>query len=121
MPSMRLTSSSPGASQRCGVRPRPTPAGVPVKMTSPGSSGSVADSLATRAGTEKIRSLVRPCCICSPLIAQLSSRSLGSANSSSVTSQGPIGPKPGSDLPRLNCGGVAADCRMRSEMSCPAA
>ena len=41
MPSIQLTSVSPGCRKRCGVRPTPTPAGVPVKMMSPGSSVSV--------------------------------------------------------------------------------
>ena len=92
MLSMWLVSTSPGASQRCGVRPRPTPEGVPVKMTSPGSSGTLADRFAISAGTEKISWLVRLSCITSPLTSQPSSRSFGSATSSRVTSQGPIGP-----------------------------
>jgi hypothetical protein len=69
-----------------------------------GSSGSTLDSLAMRAGTEKMGCLVRSCCTSSPLMAQVSSRSLGSSNSSGVTSQGPVGAKPRYDLPWLNWG-----------------
>jgi hypothetical protein len=88
-------------------------------MTSPGSSGSTADSLATRAGTENTRSEVRPFCIASPLMLQPSARSSRSSNSSGVTSQGPVGLNPGKDLPMLNCGTGPAIWTERSERSCP--
>jgi hypothetical protein len=39
MPSISMTISSLSSSQRWGVRPRPTPGGVPVLMMSPDSSG----------------------------------------------------------------------------------
>src|SRR6266704_1213399 len=87
-----------------GSLPMPTPAGVHVKSTSPGSNGSWRESAETMAGTEKMRSRVRPFCICSPLIEQASSRSSRSPRSSGLTSHGPIGPNLGSDLARLNCG-----------------
>ena len=61
MPSMELTSSSPAASQRGGIRLMPTPAGVPVKITSPGISVATADSLAIMLGTLKISWFVRAC------------------------------------------------------------
>src|SRR5262249_59185573 len=32
---------------------------------------------------------------------------------------GPVGPKPGNDLPMLNCGAAPASWVTRSEMSCP--
>jgi len=38
-PSIFTVTDSLGLSQRFGVRPRPTPAGVPVETMSPGSSG----------------------------------------------------------------------------------
>src|SRR5690606_15169372 len=114
------TSSSPGVSQRRGVRPRPTPAGVPVKMRSPGRSGSSADRAATRRGTEKIMSLVRARCRCSGPMRQPRATSPGSSNSSGVTTQGPVGPKPGRDLPRLNWGAGPASCVLRSDRSWPA-
>ena len=97
----------------------PTPLGVPVKITSPGSSGVTADSCSISSPTPKMRLEVRLFCICSPLTEQLSSRSSGLSNSSGVTSHGPTGPKPGNDLPMLNCGGLEAIWVIRSEMSCP--
>ena len=51
--------------------------------------------------------------------SQPSSKSSGLPNSSGVTSQGPTGPKPGYDLPRLNCGGVSAIWVIRSDTSWP--
>lgn len=44
IPSMVVTSSSPAARNRCGSRAIPTPDGVPVKMMSPGSNATMADS-----------------------------------------------------------------------------
>jgi hypothetical protein len=38
-PSTVTVTVSPGLSQRLGVRPRPTPGGVPVETMSPGSNG----------------------------------------------------------------------------------
>ena len=38
MPSTVATTTSPGQSHSCGVRPAPTPSGVPEAMMSPGSS-----------------------------------------------------------------------------------
>src|ERR1700689_1476920 len=91
-------------------------------MTSPGSSGVTRDSCSISSGTLKIISLVRAFCTWSPLIEQPSSRLSGSANSSGVTRYGPIGPKPGKDLPMLNCCGAVPDsCRTRSETSWPTA
>src|ERR1035441_6939055 len=42
-PSTRTTTSSPGFSQRGGLRANPTPPGVPVEMMSPGSSVKTLD------------------------------------------------------------------------------
>jgi len=80
---------------RFGVRPAPTPAGVPVNITSPGSRGNTAERRAISIGIEKINSEVRAFCICSPSISRRSSRSSGLSNSSTVTGAGPIGVKPG--------------------------
>ena len=38
MPSTQASTTSPGQSHSCGVRPAPTPSGVPEAMMSPGSS-----------------------------------------------------------------------------------
>ena len=55
-------------------------------------------------GTSKISWSVREHCTVSPLIEAPIDRLSGSSNSSGVTSQGPMGPKRGNDLARLNCG-----------------
>src|SRR5258708_1190677 len=55
IPSISLTRVAPAFRYRLGSRPMPTPAGVPVKMMSPGSSGRIDDRYETRAGTEKMR------------------------------------------------------------------
>ena len=73
-------------------------------MMSPGSNGVTRDRPSIRAGTPKRNSLVRPFCRISSPIAHCSSMSSGSSNSSTVTTHGPIGAKPGKDLPWLNCG-----------------
>ena len=62
---------------------------------------------------------MRPFCTSSPLMALPSSRSSRFVNSSWVTTHGPVGAKPGNDLPRLNCGAGPASWLTRSEMSCP--
>jgi len=49
-PSIAIIISSPAFSQRCGVRPIPTPAGVPVLITSPTSSGTIPDKYSISAG-----------------------------------------------------------------------
>ena len=96
----------------------PTPDGVPVKITSPGSRGSTADSSTTRLVTSNTMSPVRASWTVSPSTEQPRARSSGSSSSSVVTSQGPIGPNPGYDFPNENCA-PAANWRPRSERSCP--
>ena len=92
IPSIQLSSTWPGCSARGGLRAMPTPAGVPVKMMSPASSGSTADSSATSRPTPKMRSLVRASCTVSPSTRQPRPRSSGSGTSSMVTIHGPRGP-----------------------------
>ncbi len=94
----------------------PTPAGVPVKVTSRVRSGSTAEGWATRRGTEKMRSLVRASRTVSPSTEQPSRRSSGSGSSSGETTNGPIGPYPRRDLPKENCI-PAANWSRRSLMS----
>src|SRR5882757_10417536 len=48
IPSISLTRVAPAFRYRFGSRPMPTPAGVPVKMTSPGSRGRIEDRYETR-------------------------------------------------------------------------
>ena len=54
------------AASAAGVRAAPTPAGVPVRITSPGSSVISRDAKAMISATGKIMSLVRADCISSP-------------------------------------------------------
>ena len=61
------------------------PAGVPVKMRSPGRSSTIDEILETSSGTEKIRSSVLPSCMTWPLSSSVSPRSCGSGTSSVVT------------------------------------
>ena len=49
---------SPGLSQRLGVRPRPTPGGVPVETMSPGSSGVMDERYSISSGILKTSSRV---------------------------------------------------------------
>ena len=44
MPSISIVTSSPGCRSRCGSRNTPTPAGVPVRIRSPGSSVVVCET-----------------------------------------------------------------------------
>ena len=71
MPSTWLTSTSPGGRKRVGLRPPPTPAGVPVKIMSPGQQrADRGQPLDERRDAEHDQSLVRPCCTVSPSIPQ---------------------------------------------------
>src|SRR5689334_11867389 len=66
----------------------PTPAGVPVRIRSPGSSVITAEIHSTIAPTSWIISEVRLSCLTSPLTSVRNARSSGSR---SVTIHGPIG------------------------------
>ena len=66
----------------------PTPAGVPVRMTSPGSSVITAEMNAICVGMSWIIWLVRPSCLTSPLTRVTRRRSDGS---STVSTHGPSG------------------------------
>src|SRR5208283_942229 len=68
----------------------PTPAGVPVRMRSPGSNVMTAEIHSTMAPTSWIISEVRLSCLTSPLTSVRSARSDGST---SVTIHGPTGQK----------------------------
>jgi hypothetical protein len=59
--------ASPARSQRGGVKPMPTPAGVPVAMTSPGCSVMPREQVSISVGMSKIMSFVRPSWRSSPL------------------------------------------------------
>ena len=102
IPSIQLVSTSPSCKYCGGVRPIPTPDGVPVKMMSPGKSVTIFERYPISSETEKIMSRVRPSCLTSPLSSHPSLRSSGCSSSSTVTTLGPIGAKPMCDLARLN-------------------
>src|SRR5205085_1166470 len=65
--SISTSTTSPGVRNHGGVRTYPTPSGVPVAITSPGSRVRVRLIRLSRSGTVKIMSLVVPSCTVSPL------------------------------------------------------
>jgi hypothetical protein len=80
----------------------PTPAGVPVEMTSPGISVMPREQVSMSVGMSKIRSTVRPSWRSSPLTQQRTRVSVPSS-SSAVTIHGPMGQKVSKLLPRSHC------------------
>ena len=93
----------------------PTPAGVPVAMTSPGSSSTEDEMVSISVGMEKIRSATGAACRSSPLTVVLTHRAVTSSTSSRVTSAGPIGQYVAALLPRKNC--TCRFCSSRTVMS----
>jgi len=91
MPSMRTSTRSPG-------RSGPTPAGVPVAITSPASRVMTADTRATTSSTGKTKPLVLPTWRSSPLTHVSTSAALGSR---SVEMHGPMGQKVSKALARV--------------------
>jgi hypothetical protein len=90
----------------------PTPAGVPVRITSPGSSVMTWLTNAIRVGTSCTISEVRACCLISPFTEVVRARSVGSAM---VSIQGPIGQNVSKPLARVHC--PSRDCRSRAVTS----
>ena len=80
----------------------PTPTGVPVAITSPGSSVMTALIASIRVGMSKIRSATAAFWRCSPLTQVVSTSFVGSGTSSAVRIAGPIGQKVSSPLPRIH-------------------
>ena len=70
IPEISIRATSPGTRYLGGLKPIPTPAGVPVAMTSPGISVTPAEIVSMIVGTSKIRSRVLALCRSSPLIQQ---------------------------------------------------
>ena len=88
-----------------GSRAQPMPDGVPVTMTSPGSSVIASDRIATSSLTGKIMSSVVADWTISPFRRVSSFRPAPPAgNSSAVTSVGPKGPVSSKFLPTVHCG-----------------
>ncbi len=79
-------------SNRGGFRAMPTPDGVPVATTSPGSSVKAVERCSTRAKQSKMSCLVFDSWRSSPFTQVRRSTWWGSGSSSAVTIQGPMGP-----------------------------
>src|SRR5688572_9507593 len=90
----------------------PTPAGVPVVITSPGSSVMCADTNSLRVGTSKIRSAVDESWRTAPLTRVVIRRLDGS---SPATIRGPSGQNPSKPLARVNW--TSFFCRSRTVTS----
>src|SRR6266487_195951 len=93
----------------------PTPGGVPVAMTSPGSRVNDAEHQLIRWLTGKYMSAVEADWVGEPLMMHWILRPFGSGISSAVTSTGPIGQNVSSDLARTHW--PSAACRSRAETS----
>src|SRR5216683_1340090 len=105
LPSPAVLSSTTSPTCRnfgSGFMPSATPGGVPVMMTSPGSSTMNCEQYQTICSQSKIIVLVEPFCRVSPFTVSSMSRCCGSLTSSLVTSQGPIGPKVSQPLPLVH-------------------
>ena len=101
--SISIVTSSPSRSTMGGLRANPTPCGVPVSRTVPGSRVVLSLRNAMSVGTSKIMSEVVQSCTTSPLSTVRIVRSLGFGMSSFVTSAGPSGQNVSNDLPRFHC------------------
>ena len=109
MPAIEISTSSP-------TFMGPTPSGVPVRITSPGSSVITLETWATSVGTSKIRSVVLPSCLRSPLRCVWTAHAVGEGcGSRSVSIQGPSGQKESKPLARVNC--TSLRCRSRAVTS----
>ena len=110
MPVISTSTVSPGFIQTGGFRPAPTPPGVPVTMTSPGSSCVQVEQYSMSCGTSKHSSPTLSFCMTAPFKRVVSVSLRGSGISSAVTSQGPNEPLAWKFLPGVNC----AECRWKS-------
>src|SRR3954453_5740269 len=101
-PSMPSVTTSPALRNVGGFMPSPTPGGVPVVITSPGSITKNCEQYQTMCGISKIIVLVLPRWRFSPFTSSHMSRVLTFFTSSLVTSQGPSGPKVSQPLPLVH-------------------
>src|SRR5688572_1098061 len=67
IPSISRRTTSPGSKKICGLRNTPTPAGVPVLTTSPGSRVMTRDKKLNNRGSGNTQSAVDPSCMSLPL------------------------------------------------------
>src|ERR1700758_591844 len=102
-PATPRRTTSPALRNCGGFMPSPTPGGVPVMITSPGSMTKNCEQYQTRCSTPKIMVRVEPFCRLSPLTVSHMSSFCGSLISSLVTSHGPSGPKVSEPLPLVHC------------------
>ena len=93
----------------------PTPPGVPVAMTSPGSRVMIVLRSATISAGPNTSWSVLDDCLVTPSTVQLTSRPRPSPISSTVTSAGPTGVDPSKVLPARNC--VVRVCQSRIDTS----
>ena len=103
-PSTSIRTASPATNHFGGSKLAPTPAGVPVETTSPGSRVKTVESSATMSQHEKIMSSVDESWRSSSLTQVRRRRRWGSGTSSVVTSHGPIGPWVSKDFPIVHVG-----------------
>ncbi len=85
-------------SLRYSPRPAPTPDGVPVAMTSPGSSVTTSLAAETSSATGQTMSEVDSSCCSSPFTHSRSRRSCGSGTWNAGVMPGPIGSELSMDL-----------------------
>ncbi len=90
----------------------PTPPGVPVATTSPGSSVNAVERCSTSAKQSKIRCFVFESWRSSPFTQVRRRKPCGSPTSSAVVIQGPIGPCVSNDLPIVQVG--TRSCQSRT-------
>ena len=102
-----------------GTRALPTPEGVPVMTTSPGSSVRPAESSAMIRATPKTIWLVLASCLVTPFTLVQMPRSCGSTSSSAVTIQGPSGRCVSKFFPLNHWPPCQSCCTSRTETSFP--
>jgi hypothetical protein len=93
----------------------PTPLGVPVEITSPGSRLKAVERCSTSVKQSKIRCWVLLDCRGSPFTQVRRSRLCGSGISSGVTMAGPSGQWVSKDFPMVKVG--TRSCQSRTETS----
>ena len=108
MPSTVTDTESPGCIG-------PTPSGVPVRTTSPGSRVVNAVMCSISRGMSKTRSAVRASCFTSPLSRVVIARFAASSRPRWVEIQGPSGQNVSKPLARFHCRSLA--CRSRAVTS----
>lgn len=135
IPSISLSRTSPGLRNSCGFLWTPTPAGVPVRITSPGYKVTIlekklllkilrlfneanthCDKYETKKSILKISSEVLPLCFKTPFTQLLMAKSLGSTLFR-VTTAGPNGQNVSIDFPSRNCPLFLDFCQSRALIS----